>query len=42
MKATKFGVLYIKEKEKGEGEVIPGGGPARFRLVYRDGRADSP
>lgn len=30
MKATKFGVLYIKEKDKGEGKVIPGGGPPAF------------
>lgn len=27
MKAMKFGVMYIKEKEKSAGESIPGGGP---------------
>lgn len=27
MKATKFGVLFVKEKEKGSGEEIEGGGP---------------
>ncbi|MBI4907393.1 MAG: hypothetical protein HY820_27455 [Acidobacteria bacterium] len=27
MRATKFGVLYIKEKDKADGSVIPGGGP---------------
>ncbi|HYV28629.1 MAG TPA: hypothetical protein VFA77_13920 [Candidatus Eisenbacteria bacterium] len=30
MKAAKFGVLYIKEKEKSTGENIAGGGPPAF------------
>lgn len=30
MKATKHGVLFIKEKEKGDGETIGGGGPPAF------------
>ncbi|MCL4401522.1 MAG: hypothetical protein M1436_02490, partial [Acidobacteria bacterium] len=30
MKATKFGVLYIKDKEKASGEKVSGGGPPSF------------
>jgi len=30
MKATKHGVLFIKEKDKGDGETIGGGGPPAF------------
>ncbi|MGB8166950.1 MAG: hypothetical protein WCF18_05625 [Chthoniobacteraceae bacterium] len=30
MRATKHGVLFIKEKEKGSGETIDGGGPPAF------------
>ena len=30
MKATKHGVLYIKEKDSGGGESIGGGGPPAF------------
>jgi hypothetical protein len=30
MRAMKFGVLYIKQKDKGLGEEIPGGGPPAF------------
>ena len=30
MKATPHGVLFIKEKEKGDGETIGGGGPPAF------------
>lgn len=49
MRATKFGVLEIKEKEKGDGETIAGGGPPAMGfyvsavacILHREGgRAD--
>lgn len=49
MKATKFGVLYIKEKETGDGTSLPGGGPpalgsyasaVAYILHKEGGRAD--
>ena len=49
MKATKFGVLYIKDKEKTGGKVIAGGGPpalgwytaAAADILYRQGGRDA-
>jgi hypothetical protein len=49
MRATKFGVLYIKDRETVEGRVIPGGGPPAMGgytataadILHREGGRDA-